>query len=219
MDKRKVFDTLVRTGIVPVIRADSTSDAHAVVEALEAGAVGIAEITMTTPGAIDIIDDLVRTRGEGLLVGAGTVTDLDRCLKAIAAGARFIVTPTCELEIVRACVQREICVIGGALTPTEVMENWKAGVTAVKVFPASVFGARYLTMLQEPFPHIPLVPTGGITLENLGDYLRAGAAFVGAGGDLVPKAALRDRKFSRITERARLYVSAVKAARGQMTST
>jgi len=210
MDKHTVYDILVQTGIVPVIRANDTQDAHEIVKALEEGGISIAEITMTTPGAIDIIDHLVRTRGDRLTVGAGTVTDLDSCLMAINAGCNFIVTPTCNREIVNACTKRDVCVIGGGLTPTEILENWRAGATAVKIFPASTLGPRYLAMLHEPFPDIPLVPTGGISLENLADYLH-----VGAGGELVPKAAVRDRQFDQITDRAQLYISAVKAAREQ----
>jgi 2-dehydro-3-deoxyphosphogluconate aldolase/(4S)-4-hydroxy-2-oxoglutarate aldolase len=213
MEKPNVYEILVRTGVVPVIRADSAHDTLKVVQALEDGGVPVAEITMTTPGAIGIIADLVRTRADRLTVGAGTVTDLDSCLKAMDAGSSFIVTPTCNQEIVDACARRNICIIGGGLTPTEVLENWRAGATAVKIFPASVFGPRYLTLLNEPFPDIPLVPTGGISLENVSDYLRAGAVFVGAGGDLVPKAAVREGKFQEITERARRYVSTVRSAR------
>lgn len=213
MDKHTVYDLLVQTGIVPVIRADNTQDAHAIVQALEDGGISIAEITMTTPGAINIIDDLVQTRGDRLIVGAGTITDLDSCLRAIDAGSSFIVTPACNHEIVSACARRDVCVIGGGLTPTEVLANWRAGATAVKIFPASVFGPRYLAMLHEPFPDIPLVPTGGISLDNLADYIHAGAVFIGAGGDLVPKTAVRDRQFTQITERARLYVSSVREAR------
>ncbi len=213
MRNSSVFDTLVKTGIVPVIRTDDPDDAYRAVDALASGGIRVAEITMTTPEAIRIIRELTAERGNEVLIGAGTVTDLQSLDRAIAAGSRFIVTPVCDVDLVSRGVESGACVVGGALTPTEVLATWKAGATAVKVFPASLLGPKYLRMLAEPFPDIPLVPTGGISLDNIIQYLEAGAAFVGVGGDLVSRSALRDGDYKRITLRASEYIRAVQSAR------
>ena len=199
---------------MPVIRTDDPEDVFRAVDALAAGGIRVVEVTMTTPDAIGIIRNLSTERGDDILIGAGTVTDADSLERAVEAGSRFVVTPICDVDLVEKGVDSGVCVIGGALTPTEVLATWKAGATAVKIFPASLLGPMYLRMLHEPFPDIPLVPTGGINLENIAQYLEAGAAFAGAGGDLLSKSALRNGDYHQITLRASDYVKAVRSARG-----
>ncbi len=213
MSQLSVFQTLVEEGIVPVIRTDDPDDVFGAVDALAAGGIQVAEITMTIPDAIGIIQILSAERGDEILIGAGTITDADSLDRAVATGSRFVVTPVCDVDLVEKGVESGVCVIGGALTPTEVLANWRAGAMAVKVFPASLLGPKYLRMLAEPFPDIPLVPTGGISLDNIIQYLEAGAAFVGVGGDLVSRSALRDGDYKRITLRASEYIRAVQSAR------
>lgn len=200
-------------GVVPVIRTSSPELAINAATALAAGGISIAEITLTTPDARSVIETLANKGVGNLLVGAGTVTDLVSCKSAIAAGATFIVTPFVHLEVIAHCVREEICVMSGALTPTEIFSVYRAGADAVKVFPAkAVGGPGYLRLIRDPLPHIPLVPTGGVSLENIQEYLRAGAVFVGAGTDLVNKQALAENNLHKITSRAEAYLKAVKQA-------
>jgi len=210
MKRGSVFQQLCRIGILPVIRSDSKKEAISAVQALAKGGIPVAEITMTVPGAIDVIRDLVDQNGEHLTIGAGTVTDAKTCAAAIEAGCRFVVTPILDPEVIGQCRKKEVCVIGGALTPTEIHATFLAGADAVKVFPAKAIGGpAYFRMLREPFPNIPLVPTGGVTLETMAEYFKAGAVLVGAGGDLVRQNAMRNKNFEQITDRACQYVSAI----------
>jgi 2-dehydro-3-deoxyphosphogluconate aldolase/(4S)-4-hydroxy-2-oxoglutarate aldolase len=217
MTSDSVFKQLCRIGIVPVIRSDRKQEAIAAVQALANGGIPVAEITMTVPSAIDVIENLVDQNirqnvgnGDQLIIGAGTVTDANACAAAIAAGCRFIVTPIFAPDVIAICREKEVCVIGGALTPTEIHATFRAGAHAVKVFPAKALGgAAYFKMLREPFPHIPLVPTGGVDLETLPAYFEAGALLVGAGGDLVRRKALHSGDMEQITLRAKQYVAAI----------
>ena len=169
---------------------------------------------MTVPGAIDVIRTLVDRNGDHLTIGAGTVTDVQQCEAAIEAGCHFVVTPIVNLEVVSVCRENDVCVIGGAFTPTEIHATHLAGADAVKVFPAKALGGpAYCKMVREPFPDIPLVPTGGVTLDTIVDYFEAGALLVGAGGDLVSRDALRMGDREQIARRARQYVSAISAIR------
>ena len=214
MNSEPVFQELCRIGILPVVRSEGRSDALRAVEALAEGGIPVAEITMTVPGGLDVIRDLVRGNGHEWIVGAGTVTDPDTCAAAIDAGSRFVVTPVFCPEVIDLCRENGVCVIGGALTPTEIHATFRRGADAVKVFPVkAVGGPAYLRMLREPMPDIPLVPTGGVALETVADYLAAGAALVGAGGDLVRRDADGRPDPGRITARARGYVSAIAEAR------
>ena len=208
------LNIFMEAGVVPVIRADDERTALGAAEALIEGGIPICEITMTVPGAIKVIASLSSDFAEVLTIGAGTVTSVKMCQNALAAGCRFVVTPTVNLEIISLCKKEGICIIGGALTPTEILSVWKAGASAVKVFPAkAVGGARYIRMIREPFPEIDLVPTGGVDLNTLPEYLKAGAVFVGAGGDLVNKVVLNEGKFFEITKRARQYREVIQKVR------
>ena len=210
MNGATVFIQLCQIGVLPVIRGNNKEEAICAVEALAQGGIPVSEITMTVPGAIDVIRDLVKQAGDRLTIGAGTVTDVKTCAAAIDAGCRFVVTPILNPDVIRLCRQKDVCIIGGALTPTEVFATFQAGADAVKVFPAKAMGGpAYLQMLHEPFPELPLVPTGGVSLETLADYFKAGASLVGAGGDLVSRDALSSGDMEHITRRARQYVTAI----------
>ena len=214
MSKASIFKRICRVGILPVIRGDNQEEAIAAVDALAKGGIPVSEVTMTVPGAIDVIRNLARKNGDHLTIGAGTVTDVQKCEAAIDAGCRFVVTPILNLEVIKLCREKDVCVIGGALTPTEVHATFLAGADAVKVFPAKALGGpAYFKMLREPFPELPLVPTGGVTIDTMAEYFKAGALLVGAGGDLVSRDALRTGNMERITKRARQYVSAISMLR------
>jgi len=199
-----VVDRIRAIGIIPVVRAASAEEALAAVEAIRAGGIDVFEITMTVPGAVKIIKALA---GKGL-IGAGTVLDADTARECIDAGAQFVVSPSLDVKTIETCSAIEIPVFPGALTPTEVVTAWKAGADAVKIFPANaVGGPSYLKSLKAPLPQIELIPTGGVSLANIGDFIKAGALAVGVGADLVKGDA------ASITAKAREYVAAVKAAR------
>jgi len=201
-----VLKRIHTVGIVPVVRATSADEALAAVEAIREGGIDILEITLTVPGAVRIIADLTRRIGEDALIGAGTVID---------AGARFIVSPSLDLPTIELCRRLGVPIFPGALTPTEIVTAWKAGANAVKVFPAnSLGGASYLKSVKAPLPQIELIPTGGVSLKTVADFIHAGALALGVGADLVDLVALRRGEGSTITEKARQYVAAVAAARG-----
>jgi 2-dehydro-3-deoxyphosphogluconate aldolase/(4S)-4-hydroxy-2-oxoglutarate aldolase len=216
MGNNWVLEKMIQVGVVPVVRTELEKEAFDAVEALMKGGIPIAEITMTTPNAITIIEKLLQKFGKRLVIGAGTITDISQCSEALNVGSQFIVTPILNIDIIRRCNSINVCVIGGAFTPTEVLTTWQAGADAVKIFPAAaVNGPKYLQMIHQPLPHIPLVPTGGVNLENLPKFLKGGALFVGAGGDLVPQDALKIGNTEAIIEKAGQYLSAIQKARNQ----
>jgi Entner-Doudoroff aldolase len=201
-------------GIVPVVRALSADEALAAVEAIREGGIDILEITLTVPGAVQIIADLTRRIGDEALIGAGTVLDYESAQACIDAGARFIVSPSLDVPTIELCRRLGVPVFPGALTPTEIVTAWKAGANAVKVFPANALGgASYLKSVKAPLPQIELIPTGGVSLKTVADFITAGAFALGVGADLVDLSALRRGEASTITEKARQYVAAVAAAR------
>ena len=203
-----VVDRIRAIGIIPVVRARSSDDAIRAVEAIRAGGIPILEITMTVPGAVNVIADLVRRLGDDALIGAGTVLDADGARACIDAGARFVVSPSLDVPTIETCRALEVPVFPGALTPTEIVTAWKAGADAVKVFPAgAVGGAAYIKSIKAPLPQIELIPTGGISLKTAADFIAAGAMALGVGADLVSGSP------AEIAEKARQYVAAVTAAR------
>jgi 2-dehydro-3-deoxyphosphogluconate aldolase/(4S)-4-hydroxy-2-oxoglutarate aldolase len=213
VEKARVLERIRSTGLIPVIRARSADEAAQAVDAIQAGGVGVLEITMTVPGAVELIRE-VASRATDALVGAGTVLEPETATRCIDAGARFVVSPALNLDTVATCREAGIAVIPGALSPTEVVTAWKAGADLVKVFPAgAVGGPSYIKALKAPLPQIDLVPTGGVNLQTAGDFIRAGASALGVGGDLVDLAALRRGEASVLTERARKFVEAVREAR------
>ena len=207
-----VIERIRQIGIIPVIRARSSDEALRAVEAIRAGGISVLEITMTVPGAVQVIADLTRRLGDDALIGAGTVLDADAARACVDAGARFVVSPALDVPTIEACRRLGVPVFPGALTPTEVVTAWKAGADAVKVFPAgAVGGASYLKSLKAPLPQIELIPTGGVSLKTAAEFIAAGAMALGVGADLV------SGDPAAITEKARQYVAAVAAARGQLS--
>jgi len=185
------------------------------VKAVADSGISIAEVTMTIPGALDVISELRRDRPE-LIVGAGTITDTEMARRCLDAGAMFLSSPGLDLEVVQFAVKQNAVVFPGTLTPSEIMAAWKAGSDFVKVFPCSrLGGAGYIHALKSPFPHIPLIATGGVTQGNTADFIMAGAAAVGIGRDLVNWEAVRRRKIDWIRELAGRFLQIVKRARSQ----
>ena len=212
--KNEVQQQLEAAGLIPVLRARSDSEALALVEAMAAGGVTVIEVTMTVPGAIEVLRKLKQSYGNKLLLGSGTVTDAAQCAATIEAGANFVVSPSMHLDVIAKTKQMGKVSIPGALTPTEVITAWNAGADFVKIFPCSaVGGASYLKALKAPFPHVRLIPTGGITLQNAGAFFQAGASAIGVGADLVNAAALAQGKPELITNAARAYLEVVAQAR------
>lgn len=208
------LSTIGDVGIIPVIRAPSADAAVAVAEALLQAGLTVAEITMTVPNAIDAIGAVANRFPGEVLVGAGTVTDAETVRRAVDAGAEFIVTPCLVTEVIDAAHRADVAVLPGALSPSEVFEAFRRGGDMVKVFPAqSVGGAAYLRALRGPFPDIPLVPTGGVTLENMAEMFKAGAAAVGVGTELISKDALARRDYAAIGALAKQFLAAARQAR------
>jgi 2-dehydro-3-deoxyphosphogluconate aldolase/(4S)-4-hydroxy-2-oxoglutarate aldolase len=199
---------------VPVLRAPSADAAIAAAAAIEAGGVPVLEVTMTVPGAIEVIAAVVKSSQGRVLVGAGTVLDAETARACILAGAQFVVSPALNVKTLELCQRYSIPVIPGALTPTEIVTAWEAGADVVKVFPCSaVGGAKYLSALRGPLPQIDLIPTGGVSLSTAAEFLSAGAFALGVGSDLVDITALKNGKPEVITENAQKYVAIVEKSR------
>ena len=196
-----------RVGLIPVLRARNAGQAHAVVQAMMAGGVTVVEVTMTVPGAIDLIRELKQEYSDKLLLGSGTVTTGREAEETIDAGAEFVVSPSLHPDVISATRSRGKLSIPGALTPTEVITAWRAGADYVKIFPCSAMGgASYLKSLLAPFPFLKLIPTGGVTLETAASFINAGARALGVGSDLVNLAAIDAGQPEVITEAARAYL-------------
>jgi 2-dehydro-3-deoxyphosphogluconate aldolase/(4S)-4-hydroxy-2-oxoglutarate aldolase len=199
--------TIERVGLIPVLRAKSSAQAHAVVEAMIAGGITMVEVTMTVPGAVHLLKELKKEYGARLLLGAGTVTTAAQAEATIEAGAEFVVSPSLHMEVIAATRSNKKVSIPGALTPTEAITAWDAGADYVKIFPCSaVGGPGYLRALLAPFPHLKVIPTGGVTLETAESFLKAGARALGIGSDLVNLAAIDEGHPETITEAARAYL-------------
>lgn len=219
MNKREVLSRIEDVGLVPVVRAQSPEEAIAVADAIREGGVPVLEITMTVPGAVDVIAEVARRYGDDVIVGAGTVLDPETARACILAGARFVVGPSLNLDAIATCRRYGVVVVPGALTPTEVVAAWQAGADAVKVFPCSALGgANYLKALKAPLPQIDLLPTGGVSQATAADFLRAGAWALGVGADLVDLKAIRSGNAHAVTEAARAYVSIVRETRAAMAA-
>src|SRR5579863_2143132 len=200
-------ETLERVGLIPVLRAKSAAQGHAVVEAMIAGGVTVVEVTMTVPGAIHLLKELKKEYGSTLLLGCGTVTTAEQASETIDAGAEFVVSPSLHPQVIAITKKLGKISIPGALTPTEAITAWDAGADYVKIFPCSaVGGASYLKALLAPFPHLKLIPTGGVTLLTAESFLKAGARALGIGSDLVNLAAVDAGNAEAITATARAYL-------------
>ncbi|MGI8907569.1 MAG: bifunctional 4-hydroxy-2-oxoglutarate aldolase/2-dehydro-3-deoxy-phosphogluconate aldolase [Candidatus Sumerlaeaceae bacterium] len=214
MTKEQVMQHIRTLGLVPVIRATSADEAMRAIDAIREGGVDVLEITMTVPNAIRVIEQVAERYSKDVLVGAGTVLDAETARACILAGAQFVVSPALNLDTIALCKRYGIPIMPGALTPTEVITAWQAGADMVKVFPCgAVGGASYLKALKAPLPQVELIPTGGVSLKTAADFIKSGASALGVGADLVDTAAIQDGNAKLVTEKAKQYVEAVKAAR------
>jgi 2-dehydro-3-deoxyphosphogluconate aldolase/(4S)-4-hydroxy-2-oxoglutarate aldolase len=209
MTKHDVLAELKRIGLVPVLRAESEAQGMALAVAIADGGVTCLEVTMTVPGAVHLIARLAKERPE-ILLGAGTVLNVEAAKACLDAGAQFIVSPAFDEKTVSHCRKHEVAVLPGALTPTEIIRAWDAGADVVKIFPASAMGgARYLKSLKAPLPHIEMIPTGGVSLSTAADFLDAGAFALGVGADLVDTKAITGGHPETVTAHARKYLEIV----------
>lgn len=207
-------DRVEACGVVAIVRLDDYTAAVDLVRALREGGIDVVEFTYTNPRAGAAIEEVKSALGDDVLAGAGTVLDPETCRAAILQGADFIVTPTVNLGTIRMCQRYSIPSVIGAFTPTEILSAWEAGATFVKVFPASVVGPRYLKDVAGPLPQVKLIPTGGVSVDNASDFIRAGARAVALGSNLVDAASVANRDWVTISSRASAAVAAVRDARG-----
>ena len=215
MTKSQIIDRILDPGIVAVIRVDSAATLLPICEALLAGGVTGLEITMTSPDAITTIAEASRRFGDRALVGVGTVLDTETCRAAILAGAQFVVTPVCRPAIVEMCLRYAKPVVCGAYTPTEALTAHEAGADFIKLFPADGLGPKYIQNLLAPLPMLRIIPTGGVTVETAGDFLRAGCVALAAGSSLVSKEFVQKQDWAGLTARAKAFVEAIAAARSK----
>lgn len=217
MTRKEILSFITEVGIVPVVRTNSADAAVKAVEAIYAGGVRAAEITMTVPGAIRALEKVADRFGDKIVLGAGTVLDPETARACMLAGAEFFVTPSLNVKTIQMAKRYSKVVCPGALTPTEVLTAWDAGADIVKIFPCgNVGGPKYIKALKGPFPQIEMIPTGGVNLETAGDFLKAGACAVAVGGELVDAKSIAAGKFEVIEDRARQYLAAIAKARAEM---
>lgn len=212
LSKNEVLSRIMESGLVAVVRADSAEQAGKITDACIAGGVAAIEITFTVPGAVDVIKVLAAkyTKGE-ILIGAGTVLDSETARAAILAGAQYIVSPYLNVEMVKLCNRYKIACMPGAMTIKETVEAMEAGADIVKIFPGELFGPAIIKAIKAPLPHAPLMPTGGVSLENVGEWIKAGSVAVGVGGSLTAGAKKGD--YESITIIAKQFIAKIKEAR------
>ena len=212
--REKAMKLIYDTGLIPIIRVESADIAFKVADAFLDGDVNIIEVTMSVPGAVDVVKQLVEKFGDKVLIGTGTVVDGKMAEEVIKAGSAFIVSPNYSRDLIDTAIKHNIPIIPGALTPTEIFDAYKMGADAVKVFPCgTVGGAAYLKAVRGPLPQIPLVPTGGVNLDTAGPMLDAGAYALGVGGAITDKKAIKEGRFEVITENVTKFIDIVKKHR------
>src|SRR5947199_10391437 len=214
MSKETQLRQVLDSGIVAVVRSPDSQQLVEAARALADGGVTVVEITMTVPDALDVVRQVRRSLGDRVLLGAGTILDPETARAALLAGAEYLVAPTLNLDVIRLCQRYDKLVMPEAFTPTEVLAAWEAGADIVKVFPADVVGPAFFKAMRGPLPQIRLMPTGGVDLNTAGDFLQAGACWLGVGGQLIEPKAVAERDFDRIRDLARQYVNIVKQTRG-----
>ena len=203
MDQKTALGMILESGVVAIMRAKNSDQLLDAAKAVLAGGVNAIEVTMTTPGALDVIREATSQFGSEVLFGVGSVLDPETARAAILAGAKFVVCPTLNLKTIEICKRYSIPVMPGAYTPTEILTAWEAGADVIKVFPASIGGPAYIKAVKAPLPHIRMAAVGGVDLNNTADFFKAGVEVVGVGGELVNQKLLDARDFAAITERAR----------------
>ena len=217
MTKQQILSFITDIGIVPVVRTATAEGAIKAIEAIYRGGVRAAEITMTVPGAIHALEKVADQFGDKIVLGAGTVLDPETARACMLAGAEFFVTPSLKLSTIEMVKRYSKVICPGALTPTEVLTAWDAGADIVKIFPCgNVGGPKYIKALRGPFPHIEMIPTGGVNLETAGEFLKAGACAVAVGGELVDAKTIKEGRFDIIEERTRQYLAVIAKARAEM---
>ena len=215
MNRQQVRERIQQIGIIPSIRVSSPQDAIFAAETIAHSGIPVIEVTMTVPGATDVIAELARDQ-PAVIVGAGTVLDLETARRCVDSGAKFLTSTGLDLEVVEFALQHDIVVFPGALTPTEVLTAWRAGPDFVKIFPCSTLGGpAYIRALKAPFPQIPLIASGGVNQHTAVEFIHAGAVALGIGGELIPHEAIRLRQEHWIGELARRFVAMVTEGRGQ----
>jgi len=215
VSRHEDLQRVLTSGIVAVIRSPSSEQLVNVARALFDGGVDVLEVTFTVPGVLDILAAVRKDLGKKVLLGAGTVLDTESARAAILAGAEYIVSPTVNRDVISLCNRYDKLIMTGAFTPTEILTAWESGADIVKVFPADIGGPEYLKSVHGPLPQIRLMPTGGVNLETIKPFLKAGACAVGLGGALVESKAIANNDMARITSLAQQYVALVKEARAQ----
>jgi 2-dehydro-3-deoxyphosphogluconate aldolase/(4S)-4-hydroxy-2-oxoglutarate aldolase len=213
MSRAATVQAIEDSGVVGIIRMKDPSRLPGVVEALAEGGVRALEITMTVPGAVDLIRQTAASLPAGFLLGAGTVLDVETARRVVDAGARFLVSPVMRLDLIAAARELDVPIMPGCLSPTEILTAWDAGADIIKVFPATALGPGYLRDIHGPLPHVKLMPTGGVSVENAGDWIRGGAVAVGVGSALLDPAALAAGRYDSVLEKAKRIVANVNAAR------
>lgn len=214
MTRIEIVQKIAEIGLVPIVRTSSADAAVRAVEALYEGGLACAEVTMTVPGAIKALEKIADKLGDKIILGAGTVLDPETARICMLAGAEFFVTPTVRAATIEMAHRYDKAIMPGALTPTEVLTAWEAGADVVKVFPCgNVGGAKYIKALKGPLPHVQMAPTGGVNLDTVPDFLKAGAVACGVGSELIDGETIKAGKFEVFTERAKQYIEAVKKAR------
>lgn len=214
MSKEKDLQRIVDCGVVAIVRFDRPEELVEAARAIKAGGVDVIEFTMTTPNALNIIAASAEEFGEEVLLGAGTVLDPETARAAILSGARYIISPTLNPQVIELCHRYGVIAVPGAFTPTEILTAWEMGADMVKVFPAAAMGPGYIKDILSPLPQVRLLPVGGVSVSNVAEFIKAGATAVAAGSSLVDKRAVAERDFARLAEIARQFVTAIKEARG-----
>ena len=210
---KAVLERILESGVVAIIRMPDSERLIRIVEAIREGGVTAIEITMTTPNALEVISDVSRRMGDEIEIGVGSVLDVKTAHDAVDAGARYVVSPIFKPEIVAAAHERGVPAMPGAFSPTEIQLATEAGADVIKVFPADVVGMEFFRAVRAPMPHLKLMPTGGVSLTNAGDWIRAGACAVGVGSALLDKRAIADEDYARLTENARTLIRSVEEGR------
>lgn len=213
MSEATIQSQLYEAGVIAIMRADSSDQLMAAADAILDGGLNAIEVTMTTPGAIEIIKQAKEKYGERVVFGVGSVLDAETARAAILAGAQFVVAPTLDFGTITMCRRYSVPVVPGAFTPTEILQAWQAGADMVKVFPASFFGPAYLKAVKAPLPQVKLVPVGGVNLDNAVEFIRRGAEVLGVGSSLINNQLLAEGKLDEISERARKFREEVQEGR------